>query len=158
MTDEEERDRLRRELTKRVGDGSSALGMANLIHASADLELLRCFHRFFVSSDKELLNTIDGAYHVVYHHLGRSDASLFLTADMLKTWERIVDAFRALQAPYNDAHGDRFCAYAFEHMDRIETILFLLEENGITDMEQIDRYLDDFDVTSTAPSLRDGAL
>jgi hypothetical protein len=158
VTDEEERDRLRRELTKRVGDGASSLAMANLIHSSADLELLRCFDKFFTVPDKELMNSIDGAYGVISGRMRRTDASTFLTADMLKSWERVIDKFRELDAPYKDAHRQRFCAFTFARMDRAETILFLLEEHGITDMYQIDRYLDDFDVTSTAPPLRDGAL
>lgn len=146
-------------ITKGVRFGSPVYGDARAALRGGNLDLLRCFDELMSGDDEKQCNAISRVQHIVQYEMDR-EASGFITQGMLDATERVFGSrvFSRNDEMHYTHTRHKFCAYVFANMDRIDEIMFLLEEREMTNVKLVEEALEEMHLNELSKPLLEGAL
>jgi hypothetical protein len=159
MRDDLTAEQLFARVTKGIRFGSSVFGNSRAALRAGNIDLLRCLDEFLHGDNLKQYNLISRTQSIFQNEMSR-EASGLLTQAMLDITDRVYAA-RVYASP-DDRHythtRHKFCAYAFDNMDKIDGIMFLLEERGMIDVNEVENALNEISFSNLAKPILEGVL
>ena len=129
-----EMDFLHASLLERVEEYVDSIPFARyltMMHKERKLDLLRCMDQFLTSGDRDLFFSIERSQEISSKYMNRA-ASGFLTSEMVAVESRINDHL---------VFGPVFktAAFVFENMEHADMLLYLIEDRGVTDIDELSK-------------------